>query len=180
MARVKKTKAEKKNTPHFNVLDAMIIILVVAAVVGIYFRYNIIDFLTNDKNNDEYVISFSVENVRYTTPNYISVEDTVYFKSNGDVLGKIISESEKNPVERSAAYETFVKSNGEMVKGYYPEESRVNFSGRLLCEGSYSSETGFCLDGSTYIAPGQMIEVYTERVSFVLSVNSIELYEEES
>ena len=182
MARVKKTKAEKKNAPHFNIIDAMIIILVIAAVVGIYFRYNIIDFLTNDKNNDEYVVSFSVENVRYTTPNYIRVGDTVYFKSNGDVLGKFISESEnQNPLNITIASEDFVKSSGEIVKIHYPDgESRVNLSGRLLCEGSYTAEGGFCIDGSTYIAAGQTIEVYTETVSFVLRVTSIELYAEEA
>ena len=49
MNKAKKDKTEKKNAPHFNILDALIIILVILVIVGIYFRYNIIDFLNDDK-----------------------------------------------------------------------------------------------------------------------------------
>lgn len=181
MSRVKKPKTERANAPHFNVLDAVIIILIVAAVVGIYFRHEIIDVLTDDKNTDEYVVSFSIENVRHTTPSYIHVGDNVYFKSDGELMGSLMSASENElSLDIAPALEYFTKSNGEIKAIRYPnEESRIDATGRLLCKGNYDENGGFSIDGDTYIAAGQSIEVYTEKVSFVLKVISIEVYEEQ-
>lgn len=180
MAKQKRSKEEKRNSPHFNAVDAMIVILAILAVVGIYFRYNILDFLTAAKNNEQYVVSFSVENIRYTTPNYINVDDQVYFESDGKLLGIIISESEnQGALNITPASELFVDSAGGIVEAFYPNEnSRVNAKGRMLCEGRRNSDGGFAVDGKTYVAAGQSIEVYTERVSFVLTVTDIEEYSE--
>ena len=59
MNKTKKDKIEKKNSPHFNVLDALIILLVILVIVGIYFRYNIIDFLNDSQNKEDYAISYT-------------------------------------------------------------------------------------------------------------------------
>ena len=61
------------------------------------------------------------------------------------------------------------------MRGEY--QHNIDAKGRLLCEGYYSEDGGFLLDGDTYIAPGQTISVRTELVSFVINVTSIELYE---
>ncbi len=179
MSRVKKDKSERKNRPHFNAVDAMIIILVIAAIVGVYFRYTIIDFLTSDRNIEDYVVSFSVEDIRYTTPNYVSVGDRVYFESDGELFGTLISESENNkePLNITLASKDFTDSNGNIIEVFYPEETRVNAKGRMLCKGNYSASGGFAIDGSRYIAAGQSVEVYTERVSVTLKITAIEKYE---
>ncbi|MBQ8140867.1 MAG: hypothetical protein IJ038_04130 [Clostridia bacterium] len=181
MNKIKRSKADRKTAPHFNAVDAMIIILVIVAIVGIYFRHNIIEFLTDDRNDDEYVVSFAIEDIRYTTPNYMNVGDSVYFSSDGELLGTLMSESEnQGALNITPASKYFTDSNGEVHEIFYPnEESRVNARGRLLCVGSYNEEGGFCIDGSTYIAAGQSIEVYTEFVSVNITVTSIEIYEEE-
>lgn len=180
MAKVKKEKKDKSNLPHFNAVDAMIIILLIFALVGIYFRYNIIDFLTTDKNNDQYVVSFSIDDIRYTTPNYLSVGDKVYFKSTGKTMGSIISESEnQGALNITPAQKYFTNSQGDIEAVFYPdEESRVDAKGRLLCMGSYTGESGFCIDGNTYIASGQYVDVYTEMVTLTLKITAIEPYEE--
>lgn len=179
MSRVKKNKAEKKNRPHFNAIDAMIIILVIAAIVGVYFRYTIIDFLTSDRNIDDYVVSFSIENIRYTTPNYMSVGDKVYFSADGELFGELTSESENNkePLNITLASKDFTDSNGNIVEVFYPEETRVNAKGRLLCRGNYSEDGGFAVDGRHYIAAGQSVEVYTEKITVTLKITAIETYE---
>ena len=179
MSRVKKDKTARKNRPHFNAIDAMIIILVIVAIVGVYFRYTIIDFLTGDRNIDDYVVSFSIENIRYTTPNYMNVGDKVYFASSGELLGTLTSESENNkePLNITLASENFTDSNGNIVEVFYPEESRVNAKGRMLCKGNYSYAGGFSVDGNEYIAAGQSVEVYTEKVTVTLKKTAIEKYE---
>ena len=181
-SKVKKVKTGKANAPHFNVLDAMIIILIIAAVVGIYFRHEIIDLLIDDKNTDEYVVSFSIENVRHTTQSYIHVGDNVYFKSDGELMGSLMSASENElSLDIAPALAYFTNSSGEIKAVRYPDEqSRIDASGRLLCKGNYDENGGFSIDGDTYIAAGQSIEVYTEKVTFVLKVVSIDIYEEQS
>lgn len=179
MSKVKKDKAVLKNRPRFNAVDAMIIILVIAAIVGVYFRYTIIDFLTRDRNIESYVVSYSIEDIRYTTPNYISVGDKVYFESDGELMGELISESEKNkePLNITLASKNFTDSKGNIVEVFYPEETRVNAKGRMLCLGSYSETGGFSLEGNRYIAAGQYVDVYTDNVTVTLKITAIELYE---
>ena len=78
MDKVKNTKA-----PKFGVLDAVIILLVIVIIVSVYFRYSIVQWITNSTDLEEYVISYTIEDVRYTTPNFINIGDKVYFASSG-------------------------------------------------------------------------------------------------
>ena len=39
---------QRKRAPRFGVLDAVILLLIVAVVAGIYFRTHIMDWITND------------------------------------------------------------------------------------------------------------------------------------
>ena len=41
---------KEKRTPRFGVLDAVIILLVVCLIAGIYFRSNIIEWFANQRN----------------------------------------------------------------------------------------------------------------------------------
>ena len=181
MNKVKKDKLEKKNSPHFNVLDAVIILIVILIIVVIYFRYNIVDIIKNSQDKEDYAISYTVKDIRYTTYNYVHVGDRLYFSDSGDSFGTLLNCDPNNqePWNKSPASQHFTTSSGEVVEAFYPnDESRIDVKGRLLCEGYYTEDGGFLLDGNTYIAPGQTISVHTELVSFVISVTAIELYEQ--
>ena len=52
----KPTKTRK--LPKFGVLDAVIILLVIAIAVGIYFRYSFFDTLTSMQNMKECYVTF--------------------------------------------------------------------------------------------------------------------------
>ena len=179
MRRKKLIAEQRKNRPHFNAVDAMIIILVIVAVLGVYFRYNILDVLSQKQDEKDYYVSFSIENIRYTTPNYIRVNDTFYLKADGKYLGKLVSESEnQEALNIVPAVEYFTDSEGHIVPVSYPDmESRVNVKGRLLCTGTYSSEGGFCLGGNTYLSAGQSIDVYSDSVTVTMKISSIEVVE---
>ena len=179
MAKVKTEKA-KKNRSHFNVLDAFIIVLIIAAVVGVYFRYSIIDFLKSDMNTEKYVISFSIDDIRYTTPNYMQVGDEVYFDSNGELFGTLLGESDNQGVLNiMPASKEFVDSKGDIKNVFYPNsESRVTVKGRLLCDGSYDANGGFFINKNTYVSAGQILSVRTDMVSVSLRILSIDPYTE--
>ena len=71
-----KNKAKKENTlPRFSVLDAVIIIVVIAAICGIYFRYNIMEMISARRNIKEYTIEFSIDNINSSTSRFIQEND---------------------------------------------------------------------------------------------------------
>ena len=168
------SQAGKKNV-HFNVIDALIIILLVAIVLGVYFRFNIVEQLKSEDNTDVYTVSFSVDNIRYTTPSYMSVGDAVYFADSGELFGVLISDSENQSVMSiMPASEIFIDSAGEIKEVYYDEDTRIDARGRIECKGIYTEEGGFCVNGTRYIAPGQTLEINTELVTINITVTSID------
>ncbi len=181
MEKNKKNEVEQiERAPKFGILDVVIILLVVTAVVGVYFRYNILEFLKNDKDMKDYTVSFSIEDIRYTTPAYVDVNDVVYFSDDGTQLGTVIEESKGSSIALSEipASKVFVLEDGTMMSVSYPNnESRVDATGRLLCRGSYSEDGGFLVNGTRYISAGQTILVQTERVTVEITVTDIQLAE---
>ncbi len=172
---MKKTTDNVKRVPRFGVLDLVIILLVIIAVIGIYFRYNIIDMINNAKDLKEYTVSYTIENVRYTTPNFINVGDKVYFSSDGEQFGTLVTASENmTALDTTLPSEKFTTTSGEIVEVFYPNnETRVMAMGRLNCEGRYSSEGGFLVNGTTHIAMGQYVDVKTEYVTVTIRIDDI-------
>ena len=180
---LEKKQKFQRTAPRFGILDVVIILLIIVAVVGVYFRYNILDWISSTKNISEYTVSYTVEDIRHTTPNYIKIDDEVYFASSGERFGVLTSATE-NSMEALAgivpASKYFTKTDGTIIEVTYPDtQTGVNAEGRLICQGRYSEESGFLVNGSTYIAPGQKIDVRTERVSITIRIEEITAVEAE-
>ena len=179
MKKNKETRVEKEKSPYrFRALDAVIILLVLTAVIGVYFRYNILDQLTNNKDHKDYTISFSIENVRYTIDTYMNIGDQVYFADNGDHIGELIAESKDmsaRALSITPASEFFLAEDGSMKEVAYPNsETRVDAKGRIQCRGLYTDDGGFLLNGSQYLSAGQTVSVRTEMVSVDIIIQGIE------
>lgn len=177
---MKNNETKNKKSVRFGILDAVIILVILIAVVGVYFRYSILNVITGAHRMSEYTVSYSIENIRYTTVNYINIGDKVYFADEGDEFGTLINVSENmGAVSYTPSSEYFTKSNGEIVEVMYPNnQSRVDAQGRLNCMGRYSENGGFLVNGSTYIASGQSINVRTDYVTVTIRVEEIALAEE--
>ena len=175
MANNKKESTATNSKAHFNVIDAVVILLVIAIGLGIFFRARIVDKLWAESKMGDYVISFSIEDIRYSTPTYMNVGDEVYF-ADGELLGELISESDNvNALNITPAAKYFADNNGNMVEVFYPDsESRVDVKGKIQCQGYYDEDGGFSIDGRHYIAPSQNIDVKTELVSVSINIMSIE------
>ena len=182
-----KKKKIPGTAPRFGILDVVIILLIIVAVVGVYFRYNILDWISSTQNISDYTVSYTVEDIRYTTPSYMKIDDEVYFASSGERFGVLTSADEKSPdalVPTLPASEYFTKVDGTIVKVMYPDIQndtyhRTDAKGRLICQGRYSDESGFLVNGSTYIAPGQKIDIRTELVSITIRIEEITAVEAE-
>ena len=170
-------QAQKTKSPHrFRAMDAVIILLVLIAVVGIYFRYNLLDTFSAKQDLEKYTVTFSIENIRYTTPEYFSYGDEVYLADTKDVFGTLINASDDSEIvwRKTPAYETVLNEEKQLIDVYYPENTRVTVQGRLLCKGTYSEDGGFLLNGSRYVSAGQTISVQTEMVSVDLLILNID------
>ena len=167
------------NAVKFKALDVVILILILTAVIGVYFRYNILDTITGSKNLKEYVISYEINNVQYKTKDYLSIGDTVYY-NNGEELGTLIA-ADKNVTQAITHKPTVINyvPNGSTIAKElsYPDNTRIDASGRLQCKGSYSSDSGFLHNGNSPISVGDIISVNTELVTVQIKVTNISAVE---
>ena len=164
-------KEKIRRFPRFGILDAVIILLVISVVVGLSFRYNLFSTFTKLQNFSECELTFKVENIEYSTQKYISSGDLVYFKDSGKELGTIMDSSDGSiiPLSHVPAKETYVEGE-EILTVLYPTGTRIDATGRIKCEGKFSSDGTFLLGGSEYIAPGQVFIVCTEKVTLQITV----------
>lgn len=163
-----------KKAVRFGILDAFIILLVIAIVVGVFLRFNFSDMITKAQNRKDYAITFSIKNIRHTTDEYFNVGDSVYFESDDELFGTLMTYSDlsKFALDKRPSSKVF-NENGEIIEVSYPNtETRIDVTGRIKCEGTLS-ESGFLLNNSTYIAPGQTINIYTRLVSVTITVLEI-------
>ena len=171
---------EKKLAPRFSVLDVVIILLVILSVVGIYFRYNIVDLVSSARNLQSFTVSYTIENMRSTTTECMDVGDKIYFADDGELLGSFISGLDNSGLFSSNAPAThsLTKSNGETINVPYPDSSRVDVQGRFVCEGRYSDDGSFLVNGVRYMSEGEFVNVRTERVTVTLRIYDIAAIEE--
>lgn len=165
--------------PRFGVLDAVIILLVVAAICGIYFRYNIMDAISQKKNIKDYTVEFAIENINSTTTRYIQENDEVRFASNGEVLGSFIknANSMSDSILSITPASKMFTEQGKVIKVYYPEDTRVDVKGWLRCKGTYSENGIFLVNGSVAVSSGELITVNTDEVTVTLRIVSIAAFE---
>ena len=166
--------------PKFGVLDALIILLVIVVILSIYFRYNIVQWLSNSTDLKDYTVSYTVEDIRYTTPNYINIGDKVYFADSGAEFGTLINVSENmGALSITPASQFFTDSKGNIVEVFYPNsETRVSAIGKLVCTGRYSDDGSFFVNGSIFIASGQYIKINTPYTTVTIRIDDIRLVAE--
>lgn len=164
-----------KRLPKFGILDVAIIVLIVSIAVGIAFRYNFFNALSNLQKLDECAISFSVKNIESTTQHYVDIGDDVYFKETNKELGTIIesSDASKMSLTTTPAAEIFFVDDGSAVTLNYPLNTRIDAMGRIKCQGKFSADGSFLLKGSDYMSAGQTYIICTEKVTLEITVTAI-------
>lgn len=164
----------KSTVRRGNVLDLFILLLLVASIIGIGYRYYTkthparADMLTDAE------ISFEIKSAVFTLPSYVKAGDVLYFE-DGTVFGTVMDNSTEE--ENTALYVTpatvlTTDENGNYIRITYPDSSRVDCMGKLRCTGVFEEDGAFLLDGTRYITGGTALTVHTETASFVLNVTS--------
>ena len=173
------TSASRKRFPKFSVLDVVIILLVIAIVVGIYFRYSFFDTLSSTKNMKECYVYFETQNTTQAHLSVFETGDAVYFKSNGETLGTLTGESEEKPLPilTYPAVHNVVLDGKTYVDVEYPqnaEEPLIYGTGVICATCAITEDGSYLLNGSTYISVGESYTVCTEDATIVITVTQIE------
>lgn len=169
---------EQKKIPsrrvRFTWIDGVIIFLVVICILGVVFRYPIMDKLGLGADYAEYKVGFSITAMDADAVKYLNVGDALYF-ADGQHVGTLGLPS----VTSSAALDcrpasVYVDNGaGELVWAQYPEATKVDATGVFECTGAYDSDKNFSIDGKKNIAVGQNITVYTDKVTLNITVTEI-------
>ena len=167
-----KEERKMKKQIRFNLLDAVLVVLALLCVIGIWQRANLQKLFTPEGENDDYIITFEVKRLRSTTADLLDKDTLFYIEENGEreELGKL---SER--VSASAATVYLQDASGNTVSAVYPESSYeylLDVSGSLQCRGMMS-DGAFLLNGKVFLAVNQTVSVRTERADLEIRVVSI-------
>ena len=157
---------------RFNIIDAIVIVLVILCIAAIVLRSQINNLLGIGERTSEYKLTFKVVSISETSYEYFDKEDVfwdaVYLNSPDMQLGIIEGTPEKMP---ATAYMT--DSNGAPISVKYPEDSYIDVKGEIKCNGVFKDDGCFYLSGIYVISPGDVLKVHTVGLDFSLVVIDI-------
>lgn len=149
---------------RFNIIDFLIILVVLALVLSIALRYNLADRVGITSRSDEVTVSFLVQKVSPTTIDAILPGDVFYIDQNSVLLGTLLT------AQRYEAEQYHENEDGEMILSY--TSAYIDIRGEIKASGSMT-DSGFMLNGTTFIAPNKKITVKSKNVTCDIIVTSI-------
>ncbi len=170
----KKIKSEKaRRFPKFYVIDAMIILLVIAVCIGIYFRFNAFGTFASLRNQADFEVSFTIKNVEENTiDRVVRVGNNVYFKNSGETFGSIISNNDDSTgvFSSTPAKKIFYEGSEKIVVAY--PNTYFDLQGKIKCKGNIT-DGFYMINGTRPIARGETYTVCTEKATFEIIINEI-------
>lgn len=167
--------SSSKNTKKFNVIDAIIIIIVIACIAGVFFRLFI---NKSNASSEQYTVIFTASGLTRDEIGMVYVDTEIYVTENG--LRKVIGVVADNNIEsvsdifRIERDSLLVKDeNGNYTEAYYPEDTKYTIEGKLSVSGSYVIDEGFSTASGVKLSPGMMIVVHTETADLEITVIEI-------
>ena len=173
-------KTELKNTRRAvkgNLLDLVIILLLLAAVFSVGYRYYTSSQGASESELKQASVVFRVENTLPALATTLTHADPIYSESNDEQIGTLVRHPEavNSFVLSTAASLLLETGDGTYVRVDDPSGTRVDIEGVMGCRGVMSENGIFLLNGVTEISPGQMLYVYTEKAAFSLLIVDITL-----
>ena len=171
-----KTNEEKKKSPsgfRFNVFDAILILLAVLCIVGIWQRGNLQKLFEAGEAMEEYTVTFEVRKLRSTTADLLVQGTEFYLMENGSrvPMGALSVQVSARPATEYLQHPT-----EGMVEARYPEDSYERLqdvTGTLVCRG-IEHNGSFLLEGKTHLAINQTLAAYTERANLSICITGIQ------
>ncbi len=174
-------KTEEKTTKRFwrrgNVLDIAILLLLVAILAAVGYRYYQTVRATEDDALSSVRLTYTVKGALPVLTEEIRADETLYLDGTNEVLGLVVTHMQAplgSPFSATPAQSVVQDAQGHYVTVVAPDGARLDLTGVLICRGTIDEDGSFLLDGRMPLTPGQTIAVHTERTAFVLTVSDIE------
>lgn len=155
-----------KTKLRFGVLDAVVLIIVIALAVALIFRFTS-DIRLFSYDTEEYVVTVKACGLQYTTMSMMSSSDAVYLEG-GEYLGNFTHAPTVTPMLK---YE--ITPSGSMVAAYYPDNTLVDISTDIVCDLVENNGMIMTKDGE-HIAVGAVLKVHTQTVDFEVEIIAVE------
>lgn len=163
----KKKRSGKRSgsgkTLKIGVIDIVIIIAVIALIITTVLRYTSEKGLF-DREKKEMAVTFSIKSARYTLYDMLEEGDKVYLPE-GALLGTI-----KDITANPAVF--YTEHGGEVIKTYYPENTKHDLNGTIVCElidrdGRYVTADG------VHVSAGTTLTVHTRTVDIAIQITAL-------
>lgn len=160
MSKTKDTKI------RFGILDAVIIIVILAVVASLVLRYTADNSLFT-YDTDKYSVTFKACGVRYTTVDSVA-SATDFYLDSGDALGKLTHAPTVTPM-----VEYITVQSGDIVACYYPDNTLVDIVAEIECDlidkdGSVMTKSG------VHIVPGVELTIHTEFAELTVEIVNVQ------
>lgn len=152
----------------FNILDAVIIITVIAVVAGLVLRAGLSGQFNAGK--EEVKITFIATNIHSEIAESTLLEGDVFFSEMYDCEFGTICDREN--FEITPAEQHNQSASGELVVSTV--EHRSDVRGYLKAEGYFDEERGFLLNGKNRLFPGGNYEIYSQNRRLYIMIVAIE------
>lgn len=158
--------AKNNSKIRFGLLDAVVLIVIIALALAVIFRY------TADKrlfvyDTETYTVTVRASGLQYTTVSMLDPNAEVFLE-DGKLLGAFVHAPTVTPMLN---YST--TSAGEIIATYYPDNTFVDIVTDIECElivndGMIMTQSG------VHIAVGAVIEIHTATVDLTAEITSVE------
>ncbi len=179
-----KSKENNAGKLRFNIIDAFIIVLVVACIAVAILRFAIVDDVWVNASGEKYYITFKADSLSYSQlESIVALVDSdvsdrgdnwVYFTNENTKMGDLTAIEGQN---RETL--VFQNSDGSITLAPYaesePDENVTwTLTGKILCLGKYNENNGFLLNNTHYISANTDISVRTAYCEFNMTIIDIQ------
>ena len=146
----------------FSVADFVIILMIIACIIGVAMRYDIAEKLFSKTKAEDVRVTFAVSSATDNTNNAFSTG--AGFMYGSETFGKL-EEADSTP-----AVQYYENSSGVLTEK--KNEGFYDITGTFVCR-LVSSDSGYLLDGRTYIAAGSTFTLQCGAVRTTVLITSV-------
>ena len=160
-------KHTSSDSTKFNVFDILIVVMIIACIAAIGLRFY---FISNvDMTSESVSVKFEVVGISDENANEFKDGKKLYLQNSDNEVGRITSISIDQMKVRAS------DESGALIILDHPDKKTV--TGTATFNGKWN-EKGFMLGGTQLISLGTVIDLYTDRNQFSMTV--IEVYENQA
>lgn len=159
---------EKTKKFRFNIIDAVIIITVIAVIAGLVLRAGLSGQINAEKQ--EAKITFIATNIHSEIAASTLLDGDEFYSETYECKFGTICDRDK--FEITPAEQHNESASGELVVSTL--EHRSDVRGYLTAEGYFDEDNGFLLGGKNQIFPGGNYEIYSQNRRLYILIVDIE------